>query len=129
MPHISFEYSAELESHLDLVEFCELLRDTMVETEIFPLGGIRVRGHRVDCQCLADGDAGYSFLDMTMKIGQGRTLAQKEAAIDLIYGAAETHLRARIEMPFALSLSLQEMDAALSRKSFNTVHAAVGTKA
>jgi 5-carboxymethyl-2-hydroxymuconate isomerase len=43
MPHFTIEYSADLESRLDMARLVEVVRKAAVETGIFPLGGIRVR--------------------------------------------------------------------------------------
>ena len=75
MAHLSFEYSANLEPVLDFQAFCDVMRDTMRDSGVFPLGGIRVRGTRVDVCAVADGDPHLGFVDMTVRMGQGRDAA------------------------------------------------------
>lgn len=127
MPHLAFDYSVGLEAKADIGRFCVVMRDAMVECGIFPLGGIRVRGHRVVHAVIADGgDEDYDFLDMILRIGMGRSDEEKVAALDALYCAAEHELRDQLgDAPFALSLQLQEIDPALSRKSYNSIHAAL----
>ncbi|MEK9557495.1 MAG: 5-carboxymethyl-2-hydroxymuconate isomerase, partial [Alphaproteobacteria bacterium] len=72
MAHLSFEYSANLEPELDLQAFCDLMRDVMRDSGVFPLGGIRVRGTRVDVCAVASGEPEIAFIDMTVRMGQGR---------------------------------------------------------
>ena len=123
MAHLSFEYSANLEEHLDLQGLCNAMRDAMSDSGVFPLGGIRVRGTRVDVCSVASGEPDLSFIDMTLRMGQGRDEAVRVQVTDDIYSAAETWLRGKVgDMPFALSLEVMEIDARFSEKRFNTLH-------
>jgi len=72
MPHFTIEYSANLDARLDMAEVVEVVRKAAVETGIFPLGGIRVRAIRCDHFAIADGGKDYGFLDMVLRLGEGR---------------------------------------------------------
>lgn len=123
MPHLSFEYSAGVETKVNLPAFAAAMRDAMVDTGVFPLGGVRVRGFRADVAVIADG-GDHDFIDMSLRIGEGRDLATRQRAAEAVYAAAETYLKPLIGgAPFALSLELREINAALSIKRFNTIHA------
>lgn len=125
MPHLSFEYSRGLEQLADLDRFADLLRDALVATGKCPLGGIRVRGFRADHQAIADG-ADYHFLDMVLRLGNGRDEAIRQQIADTLYNAAKADLRAQIgDVPFILSLEVKEIDMNFSRKSWSTIHAAL----
>lgn len=125
MPHLRFEYSRGLEQIADLDRLCDVLRDALVETGAAPLGGIRVRGFRADHQAIADGGA-YHFLDMELRLGQGRDAATRSAIADALYRAGEAHLRPALgDTPFILSLEVREIDRRFSRKSWSTIHAAI----
>ncbi len=129
MPHLRFEYSAGLETLADLDALAGLLRDALVDTGAAPLGGIRVRGFRADHQAIADGGP-YHFLDMELRLGQGRDAATRGAIADALYGAAEAHLRPALgDIPFILSLEVREIDSRFSRKSWSTIHAAIRARA
>ncbi|MFV0473130.1 MAG: 5-carboxymethyl-2-hydroxymuconate isomerase [Pikeienuella sp.] len=121
MPHLSFEYSAGVEGRVDLPAFAAMLRDAMVATGIFPLGGIRVRGHRADIAVVADGGP-HDFIDMRLRIGAGREDEAKARAAEMIYEAAETWLQARVGPGgFALSFEMIEIDPGFSIKRYNTI--------
>jgi len=123
MAHLSFEYSSNLEASLDMMAFCAVMRDAMHESGVFPLGGIRVRGTRVDVHAVASGDPTMGFLDMTLRMGQGRDKATRQHITRLIYDSAETWLSPHLaDMPFALSLEIMEINRAFSEKRFNTIH-------
>jgi 5-carboxymethyl-2-hydroxymuconate isomerase len=123
MAHLSFEYSANLEADLDMQTFCSHLRDAMVESGVFPLGGIRVRGTRVDVATIASGEDEIGFIDMTLRMGMGRGEDVRVAVTDAIYDAAETWLEPQIaDRPFALSLEVMEIESRFSERRFNTIH-------
>ena len=129
MAHLSFEYSANLEPELDLQAFCNLMRDVMRDSNVFPLGGIRVRGTRVDVCAVASGEPEIAFIDMTLRMGQGRDEATRTEVTETLYSAAEDWLRHRIgEAPFALSLEILEIDARFAEKRFNSLHTFLKTK-
>ena len=123
MAHLSFEYSANLEPDLDLQAFCDQLRDAMVNAGVFPPGGIRVRGTRVDVATIASGETELAFIDMTLRMGMGRDENVRVAVTEAIYAAAESWLKPQIaDRPFALSLEVMEIESRFSEKRFNTIH-------
>ena len=129
MAHLSFEYSANLEPELDLQAFCDLMRDVMRDSGVFPLGGIRVRGTRVDVCAVASGEPEIAFIDMTVRMGQGRDETTRTEVAETLYSGAEDWLRPRIgETPFALSLEIMEIDAHFAEKRFNSLHAFLKAK-
>ncbi len=126
MPHLSFEYSTGLGRMVDLPGFAAHMRDAMVGTGVFPLGGIRVRGFEADVMAVADG-GDYHFIDMVLRMGEGRTEDVRDGAADALYDAARAYLEPQVTTPFMLSLELVQIDKRFSRKAWNTVHAAVTT--
>ena len=128
MPHLTIEYSANIESAIDMSAFCRAMRDAMVETGVFPLGGIRVRAFPCHTYVIADGDASLGYLHMICRVGAGRDEATRLAAAEQIYEAAEKHLKPLISFPFALSLDLDELHPVTSLKRFNTIHGHLKSK-
>ena len=123
MAHLSFEYSANLGADLDLQGFCDHMRDVMHQSGVFPLGGIRVRGTRVDVCAVASGDAELAFIDMELRMGMGRDEEVRVSVTETIYAGAEDWLKQKIgNRPFALSLEILEIDSRFSQKRFNTIH-------
>ena len=126
MPHLRFEYSQGMENLADLDSLAKTLRDALVESGQCPLGGIRVRGFQAEHQAIADGAETYHFLDMVLRLGEGRDAATREAIADTLYAAAQTALRPQVgDVPFILSLEVAEIDSRFSRKSWSTIHAAI----
>src|SRR5512142_3091014 len=111
MPHFTIEYSANLDSRLDIGAVCEVVRKAAVETGIFPLGGIRVRATRCEHYAIADGSEDYAFLDMVLRLGEGRDLATRKKAGEHIFRALSQHLDPVFAASrFALSFDMQVND-------------------
>jgi 5-carboxymethyl-2-hydroxymuconate isomerase len=117
VPHINIEYSANLESEIDFVEFCTALRTAAMETGLFPLTGVRIRAFRCDHALIADGNPENSFVDMSVRLRGGRTLEDRQAATQSIFDAAVANLRELIDArPIAVSLEMRDVDPDLSPK-------------
>ena len=125
MPHFTIEYSANLDGLLDMGATVELVRKTAVETGIFPLGGIRVRAIRCEHYAIADGRKNYGFLDMVLRLGEGRDLAARKKAGEHIFKALSAHLDPVFaNSKFALSFDMQINDKETSWKR-NNIHDAL----
>lgn len=122
MPHISIQYSPQLDDSHDISALCQKLNEAIVETALFPLAGIRVRAFRADHESVADQHPANAFVAMQMYIGAGRTLEEQQRAGAHIYAAAEAFFADRLAgAHFMLSMEIFENNADLSWKR-NTVH-------
>ncbi|MDB5618992.1 5-carboxymethyl-2-hydroxymuconate Delta-isomerase [Tardiphaga sp.] len=122
MPHFTIEYSANIEPQVDIAAMCEVVRKAAVETGIFPLGGIRVRAIRCDHYAIADGRNDLGFLDVLLRIGEGRYLATRQAAGEHIFKALSAFLDPVFtHSKFALSFDMQINDKETSWKR-NNIH-------
>ncbi|MHC1946165.1 5-carboxymethyl-2-hydroxymuconate isomerase [Bradyrhizobium pachyrhizi] len=125
MPHFTLEYSANLDDLVDMGATVELVRKAAVETGIFPLGGIRVRAVRCEHYAIADGRKNYGFLDMVLRLGEGRDLATRKKAGEHIFKALSAHLDPVFaNSKFALSFDMQINDKDTSWKR-NNIHDAL----
>lgn len=129
MPHFTIEYSANLDGRLDIGAVCEVVRKAAVETGIFPLGGIRVRAIRCEHYAIADARQDYGFLDMILRIGEGRDLGTRQKAGEQIFQALSKHLDPVFAASkFALSFDMQINDKDTSWKR-NNIHDALKAEA
>jgi 5-carboxymethyl-2-hydroxymuconate isomerase len=129
MPHFTIEYSANLDARVDMGEVVEVVRKAAVETGIFPLGGIRVRAIRCEHYAIADGGAHFSFLDMVLRLGEGRDLATRTKAGEHIFRALSDYLDpVFVQSRFALSFDMQINDKETSWKR-NNIHEALKAEA
>ncbi len=129
MPHFTIEYSANLDARLDMGKVVDVVRRAAVETGIFPLGGIRVRAIRCEHYAIADGRADYGFLDLVLRLGEGRDLATRKKAGEHIFRALSQHLDPVFsQSKFALSFDMQINDKETSWKR-NNIHEALKAEA
>jgi 5-carboxymethyl-2-hydroxymuconate isomerase len=128
MPHFTIEYSANLDSRVDMQAVVEVVRKAAVETGIFPLGGIRVRAIRCEHTAIADGQPHFGFLDMVLRLGGGRDLGTRQKAGEHIFKALSAWLDPVFaESKFALSFDMQINDKETSWKR-NNIHDALKTE-
>ena len=129
MPHFTLQYSANLEAHVDIAKAVEVVRKAAVETGIFPLGGVRVRAVRCEHYAIGDGNPDFAFLDMVLRLGEGRDLSTRKAAGDHIFRALSAHLDPVFaNCKFALSFDMQINDKETSWKR-NNIHEALKSDA
>jgi 5-carboxymethyl-2-hydroxymuconate isomerase len=129
MPHFTIEYSANLDARIDMGKVVEVVRKAAVETGIFPLGGIRVRAVRCEHYAIADGNPNYSFLDMVLRLGEGRDLSTRKKAGEHIFKALSACLDPVFaQTKFALSFDMQINDKETSWKR-NNIHEALKVEA
>jgi 5-carboxymethyl-2-hydroxymuconate isomerase len=129
MPHFTIEYSANLDQHVDMGAVVEVVRKAAVETGIFPLGGIRVRAIRCELYAIADGKPHLGFLDMVLRLGEGRDLATRKKAGEHIFRTLSAHLDPVFaESKFALSFDMQVNDKETSWKR-NNIHEQLAAEA
>ena len=117
MPHIAFEYSANLDDVIDLQAFCNGLKDAGAATGVFPLPGIRVRAIRCETYAIADGHPDNAFIDISIRLRGGRSMEDKQRATRQVFEAAESFLKPFfVTHPIALSLEMRDIDPELSPK-------------
>ena len=122
MPHFTLEYSGNLDAFIDMAEVVEVVRKAAVGTGIFPLGGIRVRAVRCEHYAIGDGRPDFGFLDMVLRLGEGRDLATRKKAGEHIFKALSGYLDPVFaQSKFALSFDMQINDKETSWKR-NNIH-------
>ena len=120
MPHFHLEYSANLEHVIDVAALCEALRSAAAHIDTFPTPGIRVRATRVDHYAIADGNAVHGFIDLSVRLREGRAQDVKQEAIELIFAALKRFVEpAMATHSIALSAEMRDIDASLSPKFGN----------
>lgn len=121
MPHLTLDYSANLEPLCDISALCNHLRLAAIKTGVLPLAGIRVRAFSADHVSIADGSATNIYLDISVRLREGRDLEARKQASQDIFAAARDFLAPIIEKhPIALSLEMRNIDADLAPK-LNTI--------
>lgn len=120
MPHFQIDYSANLEEVVDMGALCEAIRAAAAEIETFPTPGIRVRATRVDHVSMADGDPKHGFIDLSVRLREGRPDGVKQDAIARIFATLKEFMAPVMETrSIALSAEMRDIDATLSPKFGN----------
>jgi 5-carboxymethyl-2-hydroxymuconate isomerase len=118
MPHISIDYSSNLEAEIDTALLCDTLRRAAIETGEFPMAGVRVRAFAATHVSIADGNPEHGYIDISVRLRGGRDLPTRERATAHIFDAAEAFLApVMARRSLALSLEMRDIDPALSPKS------------
>lgn len=112
MPHVTIEHSANVADLVDIATLVDAVHDTALGTGIAPLDGLRTRAASREHYAIADRDPSNAFVAITVRLGAGRTDAQKQllmeallSVLDDVLGDAQRHVM--------LSVELQEIDPAL----------------
>ncbi len=118
MPHLTIDYSANMEDRIDIAELCNRIRLAAIETGVFPKAGVRVRAFKADHVSIADGAPDNGYIDISVRLREGRDQDTRERATQQIFSAVEAYLNPSMEkFPIALSLEMRNIDASLSPKS------------
>ncbi len=118
MPHFQIDYSANLEDRLDIAGLCRAVRDAAVETGMFDVAGIRVRATACTHVVIADGNPDHGFLDMAVRLREGRNLKTRQASTALIFAAVEAFCaEAMANSSLMLSMEMRDINAGLSPKA------------
>jgi 5-carboxymethyl-2-hydroxymuconate isomerase len=125
MPHLTFEYTDNLGESADIPGLLAKSNAVLIAQDgLFPTGGIRSRaiGH-TQC-CIADGShPDDAFVHAHLRIGAGRSEAQKAAVGEALFAMIKAHFAAAFATRgLALSLELTEFSEAGTYKH-NNLHA------
>jgi len=124
MAHAIVEWTDNLEADdFAIRPLLELIAKAMREADnTFPWGGIRVRGIRLTDYVIADDTGQDAFVNISVKMGAGRSVAFKQAFFAALFDQIKAHLAHLFERRFlALSLYVDEADEAGSFK-YNNLH-------
>ena len=113
MPHVICEYSANLEDKIRIDALLETLHAAMMRTRITELAGLRTRAERRERFRVADNDPANGFVNITIRVAQGRPPETRRMVAETVFAAANKHLEGVFATtPIALSVELQEIDPA-----------------
>lgn len=118
VPHIIVEYSANLESDLDVRRLVDDLHQVVVDSGVADLAAIRTRAERRDVYRVADGDPKNAFVHVTMRLRIGRGEEQRSKLADALLAATDKNLqRAYATHAIAITVEMEEIDNLTARKN------------
>lgn len=122
MPHLTIEYSQDLDTQVEMSELCRQLAQEIATIGLYPLGGIRVRAYPTVHVAIADLHEKNNFVDMVFRIGQGRNNEDKKRTGNRLMAVAERFFAKQLDTGFfMLSLEIVEIQSHFSWK-VNSVH-------
>jgi len=124
MPHAIVEWTDNLEKDgFRIRELLELIAADMRATDgVFPLGAIRVRAIRLTDYVVADGADDYAFVNITFKIGKGRSEDFKTEFFGALFEKVKAHFAEIYAKRYlALSLYFEELESPNWKQ--NNIHA------
>ena len=120
MPHFQIEYSANIEDEVDISALCDNIRTSAAKVQAFPIAGIRVRAVRVEHFAIADGNPKHGFIDLSIRLREGRPDNVKRDALNMIFSALKSFTaNAMKTRSIALSAEMRDIDNVLSAKFGN----------
>lgn len=120
MPHQIIEYSANLESRMDIQALIDGLHETAMGIDGLPLGGLRTRAARREIYQVADQQPDNAFVHMILKLGHGRPEEKRMEFGEAIFASlCELLEPVSSTSPLAISFEIQEIHPTLTWKKNN----------
>ncbi|MCM3004096.1 5-carboxymethyl-2-hydroxymuconate Delta-isomerase [Priestia koreensis] len=123
MPHFTLEYTDNIKQEARISLLLEKVNDLLIsKSPLFPVGGIRSRAIELHDYRIADGKEDDAFVHATLKIGAGRSEADKKNVCEELFAVIKEHFAEMYERRYlALSLELIEFSEAGTYKH-NNIH-------
>jgi 5-carboxymethyl-2-hydroxymuconate isomerase len=120
VPHLTIEYSSNLEQRVDIEMLVQAMHDEASRIEALPLGGLRTRAERRDLYRIADCHPDNAFVNVTLRIAPTRGFDERKAIGERLFATLTGFLASLVaSSPIALSLEIQELDAEMRWKQSN----------
>ena len=128
MPHVTVEYSANLERDVAPRALVEAVHDAVLASGAFEIGAVRTRAARREVYAVADRDPDNAFVAVRLAIGKGRDEATRKRVSRGVMDALERVTRdAFARRGLALSVEIQEIDDVATLRT-NNLHARMKAK-
>jgi len=118
MPHVIVEYSSNLDETLDVDALLGALHQAVIDTGLADTAAIRTRAARREHYCIADRNPGNGFVQIAVRMREGRPKEALQKLGESVMDAAEKSLeRAFASQPLALSLEIHEITQLTFRRN------------
>jgi len=124
MPHLTIEYSANLENQIDILQLVEKVHQAALKTGVFEVGAVRTRAAKRDYYAIADGHRDNAFVAIEVHVAPGRPAEIRKRLGQEIFDAACEYLETVYETtPIGISLEVTEIDntAAFRKTNLHTI--------
>jgi 5-carboxymethyl-2-hydroxymuconate isomerase len=95
MPHVTIQYTANLETAVDMPALCRDIAAVLIEQKdeaggpLYPPGGTRVLAYPAQVFAVADGKDDYGFCYINIRVAAGRSAASTKKAGDAVLAKAQ----------------------------------------
>jgi 5-carboxymethyl-2-hydroxymuconate isomerase len=129
VPHITVEYSANLQEAVSIAKLVEDVHRAVLATGTFKLGAVRTRAERRDIFVVADGDPQNAFINIIARIGRGRPPEKRRGLAEAIMAVLDQETATlAASRGLALSVYVEEIDEDGALRK-NNLHARMEQKA
>lgn len=122
MPHLIYEYTDNLADE-NITDLLQQSAEVLInQGGVFPVGGIRVRAHKVSEYVIADGaEKTDAFVHACLKIGKGRSETERQKVCDELFNLMCKHF-AEVFDKRGLALSLEYEEFTYGTWKKNNIH-------
>jgi 5-carboxymethyl-2-hydroxymuconate isomerase len=111
MPHVTAEYSSNLEQSTDIMSLLDVIHGALFATGEFPLEVLRIRAARRDQYVVANKDPRNAFLAIVGYIAPGRPPTKRREIGQALFDAVCRHLADVSEaIPLSITVELHEIE-------------------
>jgi 5-carboxymethyl-2-hydroxymuconate isomerase len=129
VPHITVEYSANLQEAVSIAKLVEDVHRAVLATGTFKVGAVRTRAERRDIFVVADGDPQNAFINVIARIGRGRPPEKRRGLAEAIMAVLDQETATlTASRGLALSVYVEEIDEDGALRK-NNLHARMEQKA
>lgn len=121
MAHFVLEHSDNIDAQtLALQSLFGKLHTAARDSGIFPYKGVRSRAYACHDYRMADGNPNHMFVHLTVLIGAGRTMAEKEGVAKQFFDILHQHFaKCFTERGVAMSFEMKELEPVLKYNANN----------
>lgn len=113
MPHITVEYTNNIETKVHITELMKKINASLIAEKdgtVFAPQAIRTRAIKLDNYVTAEGNSEDAFIHVTVKIAPGRSGEVKKCAHDHLFDVLETHVKETMQnQPVVYSIEFNEL--------------------
>lgn len=129
MPHITVEYSTNLDQRLSMRKVIEKIHAAVLASSAFELGAVRTRAIPQSLYVVADGNPDNSYIHIDMRIGPGRDANTKKCVSQAILDTVREETKeVMAQYGLGISVEIREIDYTAALK-LNNLHERMKAKA
>jgi 5-carboxymethyl-2-hydroxymuconate isomerase len=129
MPHVVLQYTANLETGVDMPALCRDIAAVLIAQKdesggpLFPPGGTRVLAYPAQVCAVADGNDDYGFCYINLRIAAGRSAASVKKAGDAVLAKVQARFAEYFEKNLVgVTIQIDESPGQVYDAKHNNLH-------